>query len=133
MAGYVAPPDAPNAAHDTFRQPRPAKPVAASSNTSNQPPSPGKTPNPIAISARESPSRFPSAGWVSPVLVSLYADHDVRAPVAVGEALHVAVRGSELVVLPGPGHVSPVEAPDAVTRELRRFLHSTQRGDRRSY
>jgi pimeloyl-ACP methyl ester carboxylesterase len=66
-------------------------------------------------------------------MLLLYADHDVRAPVAVGEALHVAVRGSELVVLPGPGHVSPVEAPDAVTRELRRFLHSTQRGDRRSY
>jgi pimeloyl-ACP methyl ester carboxylesterase len=52
----------------------------------------------------------------------LYADHDVRAPVAVGEALHAAVDGSELVVLEGPGHVSPVEAPDDVTRELRRFL-----------
>ena len=53
----------------------------------------------------------------------LYADHDVRAPVAVGVALHAAVDGSELVVLEGPGHVSPVEAPDDVTRELRRFLH----------
>jgi pimeloyl-ACP methyl ester carboxylesterase len=31
---------------------------------------------------------------------------------------------SELVVLTGPGHVSPVEAPDDVTRELRRFLRS---------
>lgn len=52
----------------------------------------------------------------------LYADHDVRAPVAVGEAMHAVVRGSELVVLPGPGHVSSVEAPEDVTRELRRFL-----------
>ena len=52
----------------------------------------------------------------------LYADHDVRTPVAVGEAIQAAVRGSEFVVLTGPGHVSPVEAPDAVTRELRRFL-----------
>jgi pimeloyl-ACP methyl ester carboxylesterase len=57
----------------------------------------------------------------------LYADHDVRAPVAVGEAIQAAVRGSELVVLTGPGHVSPVEAPDAVTRELRRFLRSVER------
>ena len=56
----------------------------------------------------------------------LYADHDVRAPVAVGESMHAVVRGSELVVLRGPGHVSSVEAPDDVTRELRRFLRSVR-------
>ena len=54
----------------------------------------------------------------------LCADHDVRAPVEVGEDLHAAVPGSELVVLTGPGHVSPVEAPERVNRELRRFLGS---------
>lgn len=54
----------------------------------------------------------------------LYADQDVRAPVAIGEAMHAAVPRSELVVLPGAGHVSPVEAPDDVTPELRRFLRS---------
>ena len=54
----------------------------------------------------------------------LYADHDIRAPVAVGEAMHAQVRGSQLVVLHGPGHVSSVEAPNEVTRELRRFLRS---------
>jgi pimeloyl-ACP methyl ester carboxylesterase len=54
----------------------------------------------------------------------LYSDHDVRAPVPVGAALHRALPGSELVVLTGPGHVSPVEAADDVTRELRRFLRS---------
>ena len=56
----------------------------------------------------------------------LYADHDVRAPVTVGEALHHAIPGSELVVLTGPGHASPVEAPGAVTRELRRFLRAVE-------
>jgi pimeloyl-ACP methyl ester carboxylesterase len=60
----------------------------------------------------------------------LYADHDVRAPVAVGEAIHAVVPGSELVVLPGPGHVCSVEAPDAVTRELRRFLRSVEQPGR---
>lgn len=54
----------------------------------------------------------------------LYADNDTRAPVAVGEAIHAAVGHSELVVLSGPGHVSPVEAPHQVSTELRRFLHS---------
>ncbi|GAB3049991.1 alpha/beta fold hydrolase [Intrasporangium mesophilum] len=56
----------------------------------------------------------------------VYADHDVRAPVAVGEAIHALVPSSELVVLSGPGHVSSVEAPQDVTRELRRFLHSVE-------
>ncbi len=56
----------------------------------------------------------------------LYADHDVRAPVTVGESINALVRGSELVVLRGPGHVSPVEAPNDVTRELRRFLRSVR-------
>ena len=54
----------------------------------------------------------------------LYAARDVRAPVAVGEAIHAVVPGSELVVLAGSGHVSSVEAPADVTRELRRFLRS---------
>jgi pimeloyl-ACP methyl ester carboxylesterase len=56
----------------------------------------------------------------------LYADHDLRAPVTVGEAMHAVVPESQLVVLQGPGHVSSVEAPDEVTAELRRFLRSAQ-------
>jgi len=66
-------------------------------------------------------------------MLLLYADHDVRAPIAVGEAMHAAVDGSALVVLAGPGHVSPVEAPDAVTRELRRFLHSIEQPEERPF
>jgi pimeloyl-ACP methyl ester carboxylesterase len=56
----------------------------------------------------------------------LYADHDVRAPVSIGESMHGAVPRSELVVLTGPGHASTVEAPVEVTRELRRFLRSVE-------
>lgn len=56
----------------------------------------------------------------------LYADHDVRAPASVGEAIRSAVPGAELVVLAGPGHASTVEAPEDVTRELRRFLNSVE-------
>jgi len=56
----------------------------------------------------------------------LYADHDARAPVSVGEALHGALAGSELVVLAGPGHVSTVEASEEVNRELRHFLRSVE-------
>ena len=56
----------------------------------------------------------------------LYADHDVRAPVSIGESLHRALPRSELVVLTGAGHASTVEAPDEVASELRRFLRSVE-------
>ena len=42
----------------------------------------------------------------------LYGDADRRSPVAVGEALHAAIPGSEVVVFPGIGHVVNLEAPD---------------------
>jgi pimeloyl-ACP methyl ester carboxylesterase len=52
----------------------------------------------------------------------LSGDQDVRAPLAVAEAIHTGVAGSRLVVMPGVGHVSSVEAPELVTREIRGFL-----------
>jgi pimeloyl-ACP methyl ester carboxylesterase len=41
----------------------------------------------------------------------LYGDRDVRAPLAVAEALHLAIPGSRLVFLPRVGYVSCVNAP----------------------
>ena len=54
----------------------------------------------------------------------LYGDQDVRAPVAVGEALHAAIPASRLVVLPGIGHLISLEAPGRFNAELRAFLRS---------
>jgi pimeloyl-ACP methyl ester carboxylesterase len=56
----------------------------------------------------------------------LYGDEDVRAPTAVGEALHRAIPASKLVVLGGVGHASCVEAADRFTDEVRSFLHATE-------
>jgi pimeloyl-ACP methyl ester carboxylesterase len=52
----------------------------------------------------------------------LYGDADMRSPVAVGEELHKQIPGSKLVVLPGPGHVVNVEAPERFNDEVRSFL-----------
>jgi pimeloyl-ACP methyl ester carboxylesterase len=56
----------------------------------------------------------------------LYGDQDVRAPLRVADALHSSIPGSRLVVMPGVGHVSSVEAPDLFSREVREFLRSTK-------
>jgi pimeloyl-ACP methyl ester carboxylesterase len=66
-------------------------------------------------------------GGVDVPTLLLYGDADVRAPVAVGEALQAAIPGARLVVLPGVGHASPVEAPELVTAELRAFLRRAGR------
>jgi pimeloyl-ACP methyl ester carboxylesterase len=52
----------------------------------------------------------------------LYGDRDVRAPLAVAQDLRATIRGSRLVVLPGVGHMSSVEAAGAFTAEVRSFL-----------
>jgi pimeloyl-ACP methyl ester carboxylesterase len=63
-------------------------------------------------------------GDVAVPTLLLYGDQDVRAPVAVGEAIRDAVPGVRLVVIPGAGHVSSVETPGRVAAELKEFLTS---------
>jgi pimeloyl-ACP methyl ester carboxylesterase len=53
----------------------------------------------------------------------LHGDKDVRSPLDVAEALHAAIPHSRLVVLPGVGHMSTIEAADRFNREVRHFLH----------
>jgi pimeloyl-ACP methyl ester carboxylesterase len=53
----------------------------------------------------------------------MYGDRDVRAPLTVAEALHAAIPGSRLVVLPDAGHLCNIEAPNAFNAAVRDFLH----------
>jgi pimeloyl-ACP methyl ester carboxylesterase len=55
----------------------------------------------------------------------VYGDRDVRCPMSVAEALHAAITGSKLVVLPDVGHLCNVEAPDAFNAAVRRFLRDS--------
>ena len=54
----------------------------------------------------------------------LYGDQDVRSPVSVGEDMHARIPRSRLVVMPGVGHVSNIEAPERFNTEVRAFLRS---------
>ena len=52
----------------------------------------------------------------------LHGADDARSPLPVAEAMHREIRGSELVVLPGVGHMSNLEAPDRFNAVVRGFL-----------
>jgi pimeloyl-ACP methyl ester carboxylesterase len=56
-----------------------------------------------------------------PTLVVCGAE-DVITPVAESEAMHEAVPGSRLEVIPKAGHLSNLEAPPAYNRVLRSFV-----------
>ena len=52
----------------------------------------------------------------------LYGDADQRSPLPVAEDLHARIPGSKLVVIPGPGHMVNIEAPERFDEEVRSFL-----------
>ena len=56
----------------------------------------------------------------------LSGDQDVRAPLAIAQELHTRIPGSRLVIMPGVGHMSGVEAPQQFNSEVRRFLLSVR-------
>jgi 3-oxoadipate enol-lactonase len=56
----------------------------------------------------------------------LVGEEDYATPPAMAEALHRAIDGSALTVIPGARHLTPVEEPDAVARELRRLMVETR-------
>lgn len=58
-----------------------------------------------------------------PVLL-LYGDEDVRSPLLIAHELHETIPDSELVIMPGVGHLSNLEAPQRFNDHVRRFLRT---------
>ncbi len=57
----------------------------------------------------------------APTLV-IAGERDGFTPVRLSVAMHEAIPGSELLVLPGGTHVGPLEHPDAVAARIQAFL-----------
>jgi len=57
----------------------------------------------------------------APTLI-LCGELDLLTPCQHARFLHEQIRGSELIVLPGSGHVLPLEAPEAFNSAVRSFL-----------
>ena len=61
------------------------------------------------------------AGVTAPTMV-IVGSEDVLTPPERSEALVAGIAGSELVVVPGAGHLTALERPDAFARTVVRFL-----------
>jgi pimeloyl-ACP methyl ester carboxylesterase len=53
----------------------------------------------------------------------IWGDQDARSPLTVAHQFEQAIRGAQLVVIPGCGHVSNLEQPDRFNDAVRDFLH----------
>ena len=51
-------------------------------------------------------------------------DSVTAAPVEVARAIHAAIPGSELVIIPSAAHISNLEQPAAFNAALGRFLEN---------
>jgi len=60
----------------------------------------------------------------------IWGELDARSPLEVAEQLEQAIPDTELIVIPGCGHLSNLERPDRFNRALREFCraHSPQSG-----
>ncbi len=54
----------------------------------------------------------------------LWGELDARSPLSVAHAFHDAIPHAKLVVIPGVGHVSNLEAPEAFTSAVRAFCRA---------
>jgi pimeloyl-ACP methyl ester carboxylesterase len=60
----------------------------------------------------------------------IWGERDARSPLTVARQFEAAIPGAELVLIPGAGHVSNLEAPEPFNRAVRDFCraHPPQRG-----
>lgn len=76
---------------------------------------------------RDRPDSTPMLGSFEglPTLV-VVGEHDELTPPAGQEALAASIPGARLAVIPGAGHLPPLEAPETVTRVLAAFLRNLE-------
>ena len=58
----------------------------------------------------------------------IWGELDERSPVRIAHELEQAIPDTELVVIPGAGHVSNLEKPEMVNEAIRNFCRTRSPG-----
>jgi proline iminopeptidase len=83
------------------------------------------TPDVLRYFAQQGYGEFdytPDLGRVSKPVLVIVGEEDRTTTVRAARALHEGIDGSELVIVPGVGHISFVEAPEVYLEAVRGFL-----------
>ncbi|WP_417210320.1 alpha/beta fold hydrolase [Antarctobacter sp.] len=76
----------------------------------------------IRQSGIDRPDSRASLGSITCPTLILCGEHDAWTPATVHRDMAVAIPNSQLVIVPGSGHLTPIEQPAAVSRALRALL-----------
>ena len=68
------------------------------------------------------PDSTPLLGTIHCPTLIVVGEEDTLTPPALSEEMHRAIAGSELVIVPGAGHLSSLEQPEAFNSALASFL-----------
>lgn len=85
----------------------------------------GQSPSAIRgaiLRMKDRPDATPGLGAIGVPTIVIVGEEDVLTPPAESEALAAAIPDALLVTLPGAGHLSSLESPDAFTATLTAFL-----------
>jgi 3-oxoadipate enol-lactonase len=73
---------------------------------------------------RARPDSTPLLAEIDVPCLVVVGDEDVITPVRESRAMHAAIRGSRLEIIPGAGHLSNLERPAAFNAALSDFVGS---------
>jgi 3-oxoadipate enol-lactonase len=74
------------------------------------------------VALRDRPDRSGELASIKVPTLILVGEQDQPTPPHAAEAMHAKIAGSMLTIVPGAGHLTPVEQPEFVTRAIRQFM-----------
>jgi pimeloyl-ACP methyl ester carboxylesterase len=74
------------------------------------------------VAMRDRPDQTDNLPSIPVPTLVLVGEHDAITPPDVARAMHSKIPNAQLEVIPGAGHMAPMEQPDAVTRAIERFV-----------
>ena len=83
---------------------------------------PGLTIEHALAALRDRPDMTDESPKLAMPTLIIVGEADAITPVAVAEGMHKRIAKSQLAIIPGAGHMSPMEQPSLVNRAMRQFL-----------
>ena len=74
------------------------------------------------VALRDRPDQTSFLPTISTPTLIIVGDADSITPPAVAEGMNRLIKGSQLAIIRGTGHMAPMEQPEQVTAVMRRFL-----------